>query len=168
MKNYPKRVYEYLELLEESEQNPWGFTQFIKFPSEWKNESIIANTEGLVADVVLSDKVLKMIGEPIPTNKLPPELVGGDELRRTYLYLNAEGAAALAWYRLQTSESKEQTELPAKWSKAKSPAIWRKELGIAQTTLSRHVTEGKLVVDKISRKLWRIRLDTLRRYIGEK
>lgn len=53
------------------------------------------------------------------------------------------------------------------WSKAKPPTAWCKELGISATTLRRHVKEGMLVVDKVTRKLWCIRLDTLRRYKGE-
>jgi hypothetical protein len=52
------------------------------------------------------------------------------------------------------------------WSEAKSPADWRKELKISDSTLRRHEKAGKLIADKISPKLWRIRLDTLRRYKG--
>jgi len=55
----------------------------------------------------------------------------------------------------------------AEWSEAKSPAEWRQQFGISHTTLKRHVKEGKLVVREISSKSWSIRLDTLRKYLGD-
>lgn len=54
------------------------------------------------------------------------------------------------------------------WSDAKPPAVWRKELGISETTLRRHVAVGRLVVDKLTSKRWRIRNDSLRRYLASK
>lgn len=53
------------------------------------------------------------------------------------------------------------------WSVAKPPADWRKELSLSETTMRNHIKQGKLFVDKISAKLWRIRLDTLQRYLGK-
>jgi hypothetical protein len=62
-----------------------------------------------------------------------------------------------------------QANLPGEpsWSAAKAPADWCKQLQISATTLKRHARENKLVVDRISSKLWRIRLDTLQRYTGK-
>ncbi len=53
------------------------------------------------------------------------------------------------------------------WSEAKPPADWRKDLKLSATTMRNHINQSKLVVDKISTKLWRIRLDTLQKYSGK-
>ena len=53
------------------------------------------------------------------------------------------------------------------WSEAKTPDVWRSELKLAETTMRNHIKQGMLVVDKISTKLWRFRLDTLERYLGK-
>jgi hypothetical protein len=113
MKIYPKRVYDLIEFLDMTKQNPYGFTQLIKMPREYKDEWAIAYNEGLVAEEILSDKALKMIGEPIPTNKLPPELEELDKTRQCYLRITEEGAVALSWHRLQKAEV-ESGEQPAK------------------------------------------------------
>ncbi len=171
MKKYPKSVYDLIEFLKKSKisKDFTPLTKFMKLPSKYSDEWKVAEHEGLIARVILSDEELKMIGESIPTNKLPLpinklsremtdlETTLIDEIQRLYLRITEEGLVAFARYRLSEAERKEQTKPPAKWSEAKSPTEWSKELGISATTLRRHVTEGKLVVDKISTKLWRIR-----------
>ena len=54
------------------------------------------------------------------------------------------------------------------WSEAKSPADWCRELEVSLTTIKRHAEAGRLVVRKHTRKLWSIRLDSLRTYQGGK
>ena len=71
-----------------------------------------------------------------------------------------------------------ETEAPSKpandcqtepeWSEAKSPAEWRKILRLSETTMRRHRAKGDLVVDPITTKSWRIRIDSLERYTGNK
>ena len=79
-----------------------------------------------------------------------------------------EKAIAILTKQRASPEAKSQ-ELPAEqWSEAKPPAEWRKQLKISETTWRNHVKKGKLVVDKISDKLCRIRQDTLERYTGKK
>jgi hypothetical protein len=58
-------------------------------------------------------------------------------------------------------------ETEDEWSDAKSPAEWESLLRVSATTRRRHVKEGKLIVDKTTPKLWRIRKDSLRRYRGK-
>lgn len=54
------------------------------------------------------------------------------------------------------------------WSEAKPPSEWKKELKLgSDTTWRRHIEEGKLIVDRVTTKLVRIRRDSLRKYRGE-
>ena len=55
-----------------------------------------------------------------------------------------------------------------KWSEAKPPSEWRKKLKMSQTTLKRRVDDGTLIVDKITTRSWRIRRDTLDKFMGTK
>ena len=73
--------------------------------------------------------------------------------------INGSGLDALAYSR--TTDNWE-------WSEALPPSEWRKKLSCSQSTLTRYVENGTLVIDKIGTKLWRIRLDTLEKLTGTK
>lgn len=78
------------------------------------------------------------------------------------LIIQATGEAHLAERRMVGVVEPEH-----KWSDAKPPAVWCKNLNIAATTFRQHIKKGKLIVDKISTKSVRIRLDSLERYLGK-
>ena len=91
--------------------------------------------------------------------------------------LSLDGQKALIKHRRDPEASQktkpvaegEPTAVPdPDWSEAKSPTAWAKKLGMSLTTLHRHIKAKKLIVDKITTKLWRIRLDLLERYLGGK
>jgi hypothetical protein len=67
-----------------------------------------------------------------------------------------------------TTDAGGTAESGSQWSEAKSPSEWEKILKMGKTTLKNHVKDGKLIVDKITSKSWRIRKDTLARYLGDK
>ena len=54
------------------------------------------------------------------------------------------------------------------WSDARKPTDWREKLHMSPTAMKNHIDAGRLVIDKITTKLWRIRLDTLRKFTGSK
>jgi hypothetical protein len=71
------------------------------------------------------------------------------------------------WALGQSKDGSDDESAPAAdhcWSEAKSPTEWRKELGISETTWRRHTKDGTLVIDRITTKRVRIRLDCLARY----
>lgn len=77
-------------------------------------------------------------------------------------FLNALDAVAAWCHRQWSNQEKDE-----RWSEAKPPSEWAKQFRTTVKTLNRHADAGKLVIDRITTKSWRIRLDTLERYTGK-
>ena len=75
-----------------------------------------------------------------------------------HVELVAAGAAALEADRLYGEHEV--------WGEPRAPAEWRKLFKVSDRTLQRWVASGKLTVDKVTPKLWRIRRDCLERFAG--
>jgi len=92
--------------------------------------------------------------------------IGFESWKRDLLALRALADAVPSPDADGDKPKKQQTE-DMGWSEAKAPSDWYKELGIAASTARRHKKEGRLIVDIVSTKLWRVRKDSLRRYKGD-
>jgi hypothetical protein len=96
-----------------------------------------------------------------------------DDFDDMLVRLTDYGWVAYSWHQDQLKQEANGQALPTassepEWSEAKAPKEWRKELRIAPTTLRRYAENGTLVVHRLNKKLWQIRLDTLRRLKRDK
>lgn len=73
-------------------------------------------------------------------------------------------AERIPWLELAVAKMAPETPAAEQWSIARSPTEWQKELKISGSTWQRRVRDKELIVDKITVKSVRIRLDSLEKF----